>query len=103
MKRLGRGMTGGQGQRGPGALSKCGVFSIAKDGDGSISRREFDQMLTNPTCVRTLSDVGVDVFALVDLADFIFDQQNELSFAAFMDATRLNLDSSVLAPAKTHE
>lgn len=29
-----------------------------EDGDGSISRKEFDQMLTNPVCVRTLSEVG---------------------------------------------
>eukprot|EP00439_Symbiodinium_sp_Y106_P031367 s2732_g3.t1 len=57
-----------------------------EDGDGSISRREFDKMLTNPTCVRTLNEVGVDVFALVDLADFIFEQKDHLDFAAFMDA-----------------
>ncbi|CAK9083685.1 unnamed protein product, partial [Durusdinium trenchii] len=61
-----------------------------EDGDGSISRREFDKMLTNPTCVRTLSEVGVDVFALVDLADFIFGQKESLSFASFMDAPQGN-------------
>lgn len=44
--------------------------------------------LTNPTCVKTLSEVGVDVFALVDLADFIFGQKRSLSFASFMDASR---------------
>jgi len=46
--------------------------------------------LTNPTCVRTLSEVGVDVFALVDLADFIFGQKSSLSFASFMDAACRN-------------
>ena len=61
---------------------------LCQDGDGSISRREFDKMLTNPTCVRTLNEVGVDVFALVDLADFIFEQKDHLDFAAFMDVAR---------------
>mmetsp|Transcript_27718 Transcript_27718/g.45370 ORF Transcript_27718/g.45370 Transcript_27718/m.45370 type:complete len:347 (-) Transcript_27718:47-1087(-) len=70
-----------------------------EDGDGSISRKEFDQMLTNPTCVRTLSEVGVDVFALVDLADFIFGQKSSLSFASFMDAV-LQLRGSNTATVK---
>eukprot|EP00913_Durusdinium_trenchii_P028206 g26441.t1 len=70
-----------------------------EDGDGSISRREFDKMLTNPTCVRTLSEVGVDVFALVDLADFIFGQKESLSFASFMDAV-LQLRGSNTATVK---
>lgn len=70
-----------------------------EDGDGSISRREFDQMLTSPTCVRTLSEVGVDVFALVDLADFIFGPKNSLSFASFMDAV-LQLRGSNTATVK---
>jgi hypothetical protein len=34
--------------------------------------------------------VGVDVFALVDLADFIFGQKSSLSFASFMDAACRN-------------
>ncbi|CAE7233177.1 NaCP60E [Symbiodinium microadriaticum] len=70
-----------------------------EDGDGSISRREFDKMLTNPTCVRTLNEVGVDVFALVDLADFIFEQKDHLDFAAFMDAV-LQLRGSNTATVK---
>ncbi|CAE7282106.1 Sh, partial [Symbiodinium pilosum] len=70
-----------------------------EDGDGSISRREFDKMLTNPTCVRTLNEVGVDVFALVDLADFIFEQKDTLEFAAFMDAV-LQLRGSNTATVK---
>ena len=49
--------------------------------------------LTSPTCVRTLSEVGVDVFALVDLADFIFGPKNSLSFASFMDVSWLGCES----------
>ena len=59
-------------------------------------------MLTNPTCVRTLNEVGVDVFALVDLADFIFEQKDHLEFAAFMDAAHdLTSKLCILACAGT--
>merc|ERR1719487_2529548 len=42
------------------------------DGDGLISRDEFVKILDNPLATRTLSNAGVDVFGLVDTADFIF-------------------------------
>ena len=56
-------------------------------------------MLTNPRCVRTLNEVGVDVFALVDLADFIFEQKDHLDFAAFMDAAVLHKHGGILHAA----
>jgi hypothetical protein len=65
---------------------------LDSDGGGSISKVEFMQIIDNEEAVRCLADVGVDVFALIDLADYIFeddeaDNENEieLNFAHFMD------------------
>lgn len=66
------------------------------NGDGLISRTEFDKMLSNQLASRTLFEVGVDPVGLVDLADLIFADDNEdividetgqqaLTFGAFMD------------------
>ena len=45
--------------------------------------------------------MGVDVFALVDLAEFIFGQRSELSFASFMDAARTTFWA--MAKGKSYE
>eukprot|EP00929_Paragymnodinium_shiwhaense_P061623 TRINITY_DN30798_c0_g1_i1.p1 TRINITY_DN30798_c0_g1~~TRINITY_DN30798_c0_g1_i1.p1 ORF type:complete len:810 (-),score=154.60 TRINITY_DN30798_c0_g1_i1:331-2760(-) len=65
---------------------------IDTDGGGSISKKEFMQILENVDAVRSLNDVGVDVFALVDLADYIFEDDDaaneddiELDFGKFME------------------
>eukprot|EP00441_Pelagodinium_beii_P047716 CAMPEP_0197625796 /NCGR_PEP_ID=MMETSP1338-20131121/5055_1 /TAXON_ID=43686 ORGANISM="Pelagodinium beii, Strain RCC1491" /NCGR_SAMPLE_ID=MMETSP1338 /ASSEMBLY_ACC=CAM_ASM_000754 /LENGTH=586 /DNA_ID=CAMNT_0043196287 /DNA_START=39 /DNA_END=1799 /DNA_ORIENTATION=- len=55
------------------------------DGSGMISKREFDDLVSHPSWGRILSEVDVDVVALVDLSDFIFEDDRELSFADFMD------------------
>jgi hypothetical protein len=65
---------------------------LDSDGGGTISKKEFTEILDNVDAVRCLHDVGVDVFALVDLADYIFadddaDNQDEieLDFTKFME------------------
>eukprot|EP00928_Gymnodinium_smaydae_P097682 TRINITY_DN8907_c1_g6_i1.p1 TRINITY_DN8907_c1_g6~~TRINITY_DN8907_c1_g6_i1.p1 ORF type:complete len:774 (+),score=213.81 TRINITY_DN8907_c1_g6_i1:258-2324(+) len=65
---------------------------LDSDGGGTISKREFMEILENVEAVRCLNDVGIDVFALVDLAEYIFqddDAKNqddiELDFANFME------------------
>eukprot|EP00930_Biecheleria_cincta_P043783 TRINITY_DN30054_c0_g1_i1.p1 TRINITY_DN30054_c0_g1~~TRINITY_DN30054_c0_g1_i1.p1 ORF type:complete len:667 (+),score=122.26 TRINITY_DN30054_c0_g1_i1:61-2061(+) len=66
------------------------------NGDGLISRSEFEKMLGNQLASRTLFEVGVDPVGLIDLADLIFADDNEevtideagqkaLTFGAFMD------------------
>lgn len=65
---------------------------LDSDGGGSISKKEFLEILDNVEAVRCLSDVGVDVFALIDLADYIFEDDDtenqdeiELDFSRFME------------------
>jgi len=63
------------------------------DCDGMISKDEFAKILDNPLAARSLTEVGVDVFGLVDLQDFIFEAEDEngeskekqLSFCDFME------------------
>merc|ERR1719163_2301216 len=64
---------------------------LDSDGGGSISKKEFLEILENMEAVRCLSDVGVDVYALIDLADYIFEDDDtentdeiELDFSQFM-------------------
>ncbi|CAE7272183.1 Scn10a [Symbiodinium pilosum] len=56
-----------------------------EDGDKKLNRAELEMLLKNPKAVRTLADVGVDLLALVDLMDFIFEQNEDLTFPEFMD------------------
>eukprot|EP00928_Gymnodinium_smaydae_P001587 TRINITY_DN10579_c0_g1_i1.p1 TRINITY_DN10579_c0_g1~~TRINITY_DN10579_c0_g1_i1.p1 ORF type:complete len:683 (+),score=135.84 TRINITY_DN10579_c0_g1_i1:60-2108(+) len=62
---------------------------LDSDGGGTINKDEFVQILDNIEAVRCLSDVGVDVFALIDLADYIFEGDDsegiELDFSRFME------------------
>jgi hypothetical protein len=65
------------------------------DGDGEISKEEFCKVLELPEACRTLEEVGVDVMGLIDIADFIFDENNDdegagdgpknLTFVEFME------------------
>merc|ERR1719183_2974034 len=65
---------------------------LDSDGGGTISKKEFIEIIDNVDAVRCLDDVGVDVFALVDLADYIFEDDDaenqdeiELDFTKFME------------------
>jgi len=73
------------------------VKLLDTDGNNSISKKEFLEILENMDAVRCLQDVGVDVIGLVDFADFIFetdvdvDEEDDagegvtLDFAKFME------------------
>eukprot|EP00927_Polykrikos_kofoidii_P040960 TRINITY_DN3490_c0_g2_i1.p1 TRINITY_DN3490_c0_g2~~TRINITY_DN3490_c0_g2_i1.p1 ORF type:complete len:725 (-),score=127.75 TRINITY_DN3490_c0_g2_i1:414-2534(-) len=72
-------------------LSKV-MSLLDTDGGGTISKKEFIEILDNVDAVRCLNDVGVDVFGLVDLADYIFEDDDssneeevELDFSKFME------------------
>merc|ERR1712032_1731760 len=49
-----------------------------------ISRHEFEKLLVRPEAAKIIQEVGVDVVGLVDFADVIFQDADELSFGEFM-------------------
>mmetsp|Transcript_73278 Transcript_73278/g.164665 ORF Transcript_73278/g.164665 Transcript_73278/m.164665 type:complete len:570 (+) Transcript_73278:89-1798(+) len=61
------------------------------DGDHMISKKEFEAILDSAEATRLLERVQVDVYGLVDLADFIFDKDDDeaeevqLEFPDFME------------------
>eukprot|EP00420_Gonyaulax_spinifera_P027062 CAMPEP_0197898118 /NCGR_PEP_ID=MMETSP1439-20131203/43295_1 /TAXON_ID=66791 /ORGANISM="Gonyaulax spinifera, Strain CCMP409" /LENGTH=682 /DNA_ID=CAMNT_0043518811 /DNA_START=58 /DNA_END=2102 /DNA_ORIENTATION=+ len=79
------------------SLVKDGILDIIDkggldtNGDRQISKTEFEAILDNPDAVRLLNKVEVDPYALVDLADYIFAQEDDeedekqLSFEDFME------------------
>merc|ERR1711933_235119 len=60
------------------------------DAEATISKDDFLQLLTDPAGAKELHRVGVDPVALIDAADFIFRDIEELTFSALLD-TMLNL------------
>lgn len=46
---------------------------LDEDGNGTISRDEFDQLLQIPEAVQALEELGVDVQNLVSLSDHLFE------------------------------
>merc|ERR1712232_1514128 len=77
---------------------KCRVRSILNDSgldqnnDGLISKEEFEKLIEHPEASVALQEVGVDVIALVDCAEFIFQSddrgqkfEKKLGFDDFMD------------------
>jgi len=68
--------------------------SIDKDGDGEISKEEFLQIIENGQAIKVLFDIGVDPMGLMDLVDFIFEDETDedghvcpknLTFVEFME------------------
>merc|ERR1712232_252712 len=62
------------------------------DGDGLVSKAEFESLLVKPRAAKLLHQLGVDVFFLVDNASFIFEDagaeagtEAKLTFPAMMD------------------
>jgi len=50
----------------------------------SISKVQFEAMLGGGDVVRTMSEVDVDVVALVDLTDFLFKSEENMSFGKLL-------------------
>mmetsp|Transcript_22034 Transcript_22034/g.50341 ORF Transcript_22034/g.50341 Transcript_22034/m.50341 type:complete len:682 (+) Transcript_22034:47-2092(+) len=69
------------------------------DGNLQISKQEFETLLLNPKAAKMVQEVGVDVVGLVDFADFIFQDGQELSFPEFMELV-LQLRGSNTATVK---
>lgn len=64
---------------------------IDEDGDGNISKKEFEKILESKDATEALSEVDVDVVGLVDFADFIFaddeggTESRKLDLCKFME------------------
>lgn len=59
--------------------------SLDGNRDGAISKEEFEKLLEKPKAALSLQDVGVDVLALVDLGEFLFQDEDEMPVTEFMD------------------
>merc|ERR1712032_1069924 len=60
--------------------------SLDADQNEMISKAELKALLSIPDACIVLRDLGIDVISLVDTADIIFDDEEELDFQTFMDA-----------------
>jgi len=75
------------------------LHGLDTDGGALISRGEFGDFLAKPYALRALKEIGVDAVGLVDFADFIFADAEDITFAHFMDAI-LQLRGSNVATVK---
>jgi len=61
------------------------VNFVDEDGDKKVSADEFVRICENPEAVEALHELDVDVIALVDYADVVFQDRRELSMKDFTD------------------
>lgn len=67
------------------------VAMFAEGGDGRnpdtirISHDSFESMLLQPEAATIIQNIGVDVIGLVDFADYIFENCDELGFGDFIE------------------
>jgi hypothetical protein len=82
-------------------LTKLGLDVSEDEGKkDSISRESFEDLLEKPEAIKVLHKVGVDVFALVDQTDFIFENDRKaLNFGDFF-AVIMKLRGSNTATVK---
>jgi len=62
-----------------------GHFRLDDGGEAQISKAEFEVLIQKPEAAKALHDVGVDVVGLVDFVDFLFKNDEDISFASFME------------------
>jgi len=60
------------------------LAELDQDRDDRISKDELKSLLYNKEALKVLREVDVDVIGLVDFADFIFEDKDDLSFPEFM-------------------
>mmetsp|Transcript_14749 Transcript_14749/g.44107 ORF Transcript_14749/g.44107 Transcript_14749/m.44107 type:complete len:279 (+) Transcript_14749:1-837(+) len=80
-------------------LNMLHTSNLDADGDNMISRNEFGCLLQNPEAANALKELGVDVVALVDLTEYVFEKSDELDFPDFMEVV-LQLRGSNKATVK---
>lgn len=79
-------------------LSLIQKLGIDLDGNGTMSKDEFEAMLITPMAAQFMQDVGVDVVGLVEYTEYIF-KDKELEFHEFVELI-LQLRGSNLATVK---
>ena len=62
------------------------IAEVDLDGDMMVSKTEFNHMLRSKDALQSLNEVEVDIMALVNYADFIFREGNEMTISEFTDA-----------------
>lgn len=65
-------------------LQMIDVLQLDLDGNGSLSKAEFEELLVLPEAAQFMQEVGVDVVGLVEYSDFIF-RDREMSFSDFVE------------------
>jgi len=58
---------------------------IDEDFDGNITKGEFEVLMAQPQATQALRDVGVDAVGLIDRADALFADVEDISFGHFLD------------------
>lgn len=56
---------------------------LDEDGDGGISKEEFDKITADANMTAMFTDLGVDVVAVAHFGKFIYEQCDELSYGDF--------------------
>eukprot|EP00416_Gambierdiscus_australes_P023493 CAMPEP_0171080514 /NCGR_PEP_ID=MMETSP0766_2-20121228/15916_1 /TAXON_ID=439317 /ORGANISM="Gambierdiscus australes, Strain CAWD 149" /LENGTH=248 /DNA_ID=CAMNT_0011537759 /DNA_START=109 /DNA_END=855 /DNA_ORIENTATION=- len=64
-----------------GILSSCDT-----ERESVVSREKFTLLLSTPDVMCSLHEAGVDLFSIVDFADFIFQAEGEISLGKFLEA-----------------
>merc|ERR1719220_3228561 len=65
-------------------LQMIEVLGLDLDGNGLLSREEYEALLVLPQAAQFIQEVGVDVVGLVEYSDFIF-KEREMSFSDFVE------------------
>jgi hypothetical protein len=60
-------------------------LELDEDGNGTLSKAEFEQLLVLPEAAQFMQSVGVDVVGLVEFSDFIFKDGREMDFVDFVE------------------
>eukprot|EP00928_Gymnodinium_smaydae_P029819 TRINITY_DN22351_c0_g6_i1.p1 TRINITY_DN22351_c0_g6~~TRINITY_DN22351_c0_g6_i1.p1 ORF type:complete len:642 (+),score=87.52 TRINITY_DN22351_c0_g6_i1:97-2022(+) len=61
------------------------VERLDADGSDSVDKEESNEILQNPCVMKKLDDLGVDVSAFVEFAQFVFDECPEMSRSDFIE------------------
>merc|ERR1711974_390356 len=64
-------------------LDLMGIVDV--NSDGSVTITEFKDMIEDKNACNVLKDVGVDVYSLVDNAEFVFYEKDALNFDDFFN------------------